>query len=77
MVAFSTFIRRNIISIATAITLDFVLDSGVSDVSIPFDVVSTLIRSGTIETADIIGATTYSIADGSTIKGLQFQIHFP
>jgi tetratricopeptide (TPR) repeat protein len=34
------------------ITLDFVVDSGATDVTIPSDVVSTLMRTGTIERAD-------------------------
>jgi hypothetical protein len=35
-----------------AITLDFVVDSGAADVSIPADVVSTLIRTKTIGPSD-------------------------
>jgi hypothetical protein len=54
--------------INNAITLDFVLDSGASDVSIPSDVFSTLIRAGTITKEDIIGSDTYTLADGSQKK---------
>jgi tetratricopeptide (TPR) repeat protein len=48
-----------------AITLDFVIDSGASDVSIPADVVSTLIRTKTIGSSDFVGQQTYVMADGS------------
>jgi clan AA aspartic protease (TIGR02281 family) len=63
------------VEINGALTLDFVVDSGATDVSIPFDVVSTLMRAGTIGKSDIIGSATYSIADGSTISGVRFRIH--
>lgn len=49
------------------ITLDFIVDSGASDVSIPKDVVSTLIRTRTITDADFQGSETYRLADGSTV----------
>ena len=35
--------------INNAITLDFIVDSGAADVSIPADVVMTLMRTGTIK----------------------------
>ena len=41
--------------INNAITLDFVVDSGATDVSIPEDVVITLMRAGTIQAADFRG----------------------
>lgn len=48
-----------------AITLDFAVDSGASDVSVPADVFSTLVRTGTIKTEDIVGKQSYTFADGS------------
>ena len=60
--------------INNAITLDFVVDSGASDVSIPADVVLTLIRAGTIQRTDFIGAQTYVLADGSKIESHSFRI---
>jgi clan AA aspartic protease (TIGR02281 family) len=48
-----------------AITLDFVVDSGAADVSVPGDVVSTLIRTRTIGPSDFVGQQTYVLADGS------------
>jgi hypothetical protein len=43
------------VQINGAITLDFTVDSGAADVSVPADVFSTLARTGTIKTSDIIG----------------------
>ena len=60
--------------INNAITLDFMVDSGASDVTIPEDVVSTLIRTGTIRDADFIGEKTYVLADGSKVKSKTFRI---
>jgi clan AA aspartic protease (TIGR02281 family) len=60
--------------INNAITLDFTVDSGASDVSIPVDVVSTLIRMGTIKATDFIGEQTYVLADGSRVKSKTFRI---
>lgn len=57
-----------------AITLNFVLDSGASDVSIPSDVVLTLFRTGTLQKADFIGTQTYKLADGSTVPSATFRI---
>jgi predicted aspartyl protease len=57
-----------------AITLSFVIDSGASDVSIPADVVLTLVRSGTLQHSDFIGTKTYRLADGSTVPSATFRI---
>ncbi len=62
------------VSINNAITLNFVLDSGASDVSIPADVVMTLMRTGTISAADFLGQRTYRLADGSTVPSQTFRI---
>jgi clan AA aspartic protease (TIGR02281 family) len=56
------------------ITLNFIVDSGATDVTIPADVVTTLIRAGTITQADFIGARTYTLADGSTTSLRTFHI---
>jgi gag-polyprotein putative aspartyl protease len=56
------------------ITLNFTIDSGAADVSIPADVVSTLIRTGTIQKSDFIGQKTYRLADGSTAPSATFVI---
>ena len=62
------------VEINGAISLDFVIDSGASDVSIPADVVSTLIRTGTIEKSDFIGKQAYVLADGSRSPSDVFTI---
>ncbi len=46
------------VQINGAITLDFTVDSGAADVSVPLDVFSTLTRTGTIKDTDIIGENT-------------------
>ena len=56
------------------LALDFVIDSGAADVSVPLDVFSTLRRKGAIQDADIIGEQTYVLADGSTRKTFVFTI---
>jgi clan AA aspartic protease (TIGR02281 family) len=57
-----------------AITLDFTIDSGASDVTVPADVFSTLARTGTIRDADISGEQTYVLADGSKTHSATFTI---
>jgi hypothetical protein len=54
--------------------LQFTVDSGASDVTIPADVVMTLIRTGTIRDSDFVGEQTYRLADGSTVKSRTFRI---
>ena len=56
------------------ITLDFVVDSGASDVSIPADVVMTLMRTGTLKEFDFLGEKTYVLADGSKVPSQTFRI---
>jgi clan AA aspartic protease (TIGR02281 family) len=62
------------VSINNRITLDFILDSGASDVSIPEDVVLTLTRTGTLTAADFTGTATYILADGSRVPSRTFRI---
>jgi hypothetical protein len=57
-----------------AITLNFLIDSGATDVSIPVDVVSTLLRTGTLTDGDFLGKQTYRLADGSTVPSETFRI---
>ena len=60
--------------INNAITLDFVIDSGASDVSIPADVVLTLMRTGSIQPTDFLGQQVYTLADGSQVPSQTFRI---
>lgn len=62
------------VMINNAITLDFMVDSGASDVSIPEDVVTTLMRARTIRDEDFIGDRTYVLADGSRVRSKAFRI---
>ena len=55
------------VTINNQLTLKFIVDSGASDVSIPADVVMTLLRTDTITKADFLGQQTYQMADGSTV----------
>jgi TPR repeat protein len=57
-----------------AITLNFIVDSGAADVSIPADVVMTLMRTGTLKESDFLGEKTYVLADGSKIPSQTFHI---
>jgi regulator of sirC expression with transglutaminase-like and TPR domain len=56
------------------ITLNFVIDSGASDVSVPADVVMTLLRAGTITNSDFLGTQEYRMANGKTVPSQQFVI---
>jgi predicted aspartyl protease len=56
------------------ITLNAIVDSGASDMSIPVDIVSTLIRTKTITDRDFLGQQTYILADGSKVPSQQFRI---
>ena len=56
------------------IQLDFTVDSGAADVSIPADVVLVMMRTGTLKDSDFLGAKTYRLADGSTIPSETFRI---
>ncbi len=62
------------VTINGQITLKFVVDSGAADVSVPADVVMTLIRTGTLTNDDFLGAQTYKLADGSTLPSEKFVI---
>jgi clan AA aspartic protease (TIGR02281 family) len=57
-----------------AITLNFLVDSGASDVAIPKDVVLTLLRTGTLNDSDFFGRAVYRLADGSLIPSMRFRI---
>jgi hypothetical protein len=57
-----------------AVALKFVVDSGAADVSLPADVVSTLMRTGTLNESDFIGTQSYVLADGSTVPSATFRI---
>ena len=60
--------------INNAVKLDFTVDSGAADVSIPSDVFSTLVRTGTVRQADMRGSRRYVNADGESHESKTFLI---
>jgi len=62
------------VTINGQLTLNFTVDSGASDVSIPADVFMTLVRTGTITDGDYLDKQTYVLADGSTTPSQRFVI---
>jgi len=56
------------------ITLNFTIDSGASDVSIPTDVFSTLTRTGTVTKSDFLDTQVYELADGSKQSSQRFRM---
>lgn len=53
------------------IELEFIVDSGASDVHIPLSLFKTLINANKIRREDVIGLETYSIADGSNVENIK------
>lgn len=56
------------------ITAKFIVDSGCADVSIPEEVASTLLKSGTMTDADLLGSKTYLLADGSLVPSKIYRM---
>jgi clan AA aspartic protease (TIGR02281 family) len=56
------------------ITLKFIVDSGAADVSIPGDVASILMRTGSLKLTDITGEQAYRLADGSEMISKTFTL---
>lgn len=62
------------VNINGKISLNFVIDSGAADVSVPADVVMVMIRSGTLSERDFTGTQVYIQADGSRVPSRTFRI---
>jgi clan AA aspartic protease (TIGR02281 family) len=62
------------VQINGTVTLDFIVDSGAADVTLPADVVSTLARTGSIRSADVTGKQINVTADGSKSQSITFTI---
>jgi clan AA aspartic protease (TIGR02281 family) len=60
--------------INNAVKIDFVIDSGASDITLPWDTYLTLIRSGTLTKANYIGEVNFGIANGSEVRGHKFKL---
>ena len=54
--------------------INFIIDSGASDVAISPDVALTLVRTGTITDADWLPGANYRFADGSIAKSERFKL---
>jgi predicted aspartyl protease len=57
-----------------ALRLNFIVDSGASNVCIPADVALTLMRTGTIKQTDFIGVEKSRLANGSIVSSRTFII---
>jgi clan AA aspartic protease (TIGR02281 family) len=56
------------------ISLNFTIDSGASDVSIPANVFTALTRAGTVSPQDFLDKRVYKLADGSPEVSQRFRI---
>jgi predicted aspartyl protease len=62
------------LQINETITLHFIVDSGAAHVSVPADVVATMIRAKQLEQKYFTGRLTYVLADGSVSSSDTFLI---
>jgi clan AA aspartic protease (TIGR02281 family) len=62
------------VTINGKVSINFMIDTGASDVSIPADVFSTLVRAGTVTKQDFLGRQQYELADGSKQWAQRFRI---
>jgi clan AA aspartic protease (TIGR02281 family) len=60
--------------INNTLKLNFIVDSGASDVSIPADVFASLVQANTVTQADITGMRNYKNADGQVFQSKTFVI---
>ena len=56
------------------LTAKFIVDSGAADVSITEDMVSALMKSGTMTGADLLGDKAYMLADGTMLQGKIYRM---
>jgi hypothetical protein len=62
------------VTLNEVLTLQFVIDSGASEVVVPVEAVTKLIKAGTVRESDFLPGATYVLADGSKIKSPRFLI---
>ncbi|MHB8137996.1 MAG: retropepsin-like aspartic protease family protein [Smithellaceae bacterium] len=62
------------VTLNEVLTIDFIIDSGASDVSISPDVALTLIKTNTIRSQDWLPGRYYKFANGSTAKSVRFKL---
>ena len=63
------------IMINDQLELDFIVDTGASDLTIAPDVAMTLIRTDTIDDSDLLGTTSYRLADGSISDNVRIRLN--
>jgi clan AA aspartic protease (TIGR02281 family) len=56
------------------LTVNFVIDTGASETTIPADVAMVLIRTGTVSDRDSLGSATYALADGSLVENARIRL---
>ena len=54
--------------------LDFIFDTGASDVTLSFDIASQLWNYGYITKDDIIGSSSYQVASGNIVEGIVLNL---
>jgi clan AA aspartic protease (TIGR02281 family) len=57
-----------------SVAINFIVDSGAADVTIPVDVFLTLMRTGTISDKEKVGEGKFTTADGSVVEGIRFKL---
>lgn len=62
------------VEVNNIMTLEFTIDSGAADVSVPNKVVAQLLRSGALQRSDFQGTQDYRLADGSTQTSRIFRL---
>lgn len=62
------------VSINKVMIMNFILDSGASEVSISPDVASVLLKSGSISPADVLAPMNYRLADGSVASCQRYNL---
>lgn len=62
------------VKINGVLNIDFILDSGASEVTIPPDIAMTLYKTGTISDKDWLPGRYYRFADGSVAKSYRFML---
>ena len=63
-----------LVEVNNVMTLEFTIDSGAADVSVPNKVVAQLMRSGALQRSDFQGTQDYRLADGSTQTARIFRL---
>lgn len=62
------------VQINRKLQIEFIVDSGASEVQIPEDVFRTLVRTGTISNTDFLGKNIYTLADGSKVPSDRYML---